>query len=149
MSLLPFSDLPAYAPRRFVPSAINLGDWAQISPLFDKLECRLTETIDPKGLEQWLLDCGELYAAIEEEGARRYIAMSCHNDNSEAEKAYLEFIEKIEPELKPRSFKLDQLYLAHPTRQKLPPERYREFDRHTAKDVELFRPENVPLETEE
>src|SRR5205085_3278660 len=98
-------------PRRFVPAQINLGDWSQIAPLFDQLEARLAKIESAAELEQWLLDWGELHAAWEEEGARRYIAMSCHTDNAEAEKAYLEFIEKIEPELKPRNFKLDQAYL--------------------------------------
>ena len=37
MNLLPFETLPAHKPRRFVPEQIDLGDWAQIAPLFDKL----------------------------------------------------------------------------------------------------------------
>src|SRR2546423_3214167 len=149
MSLLPFSDLPPYKPRRFVPLNINLGDWAQIAPLFDSLEKRLGDVKEPMQLEEWLLAWGELTAALEEEGAKRYITMSCHTDNAEAEKAYLEFIEKIVPEIKPRHFKLDQLYLGHPVRAKLPPDRYAVFDRHTKQHIELFREENVPLETEE
>jgi oligoendopeptidase F len=149
MSLLPFSDLKPYKARRFVPANINLGDWSQIAPLFDTLEKRLAEIKEPKQLEEWLLDWGELGAALEEEGAKRYIAMSCHTDNPEAEKAYLEFIEKIEPELKPRNFKLDQAYLAHAARAKLPQQRYSVFDRYTKQHVELFRDENVPLETDE
>jgi oligoendopeptidase F len=56
---------------------------------------------------------------------------------------------KIEPELKPRNFKLDQAYLAHSARAKLPQDRYTVFDRHTQQHVELFRDENVPLETDE
>ena len=149
MSLLPFSDLPPYKPRHFVPVTINLGDWSQIAPLFDALEKRLGEIKEPKQLEDWLLDWGELSAALEEEGAKRYIAMSCHTDNADAEKAYLEFIEKIEPEIKPRNFKLDQTYLAHPVSAKLSKDRYTVFDRYTKQHVELFRDENVPLETDE
>src|SRR5205814_7268169 len=67
----------------------------------------------------------------------------------EAEKAYLHFVEKVEPELKPRQFKLSQIYVEHPLRAKLPKERYAVMDRDTQLHVELFRPENVPLETEE
>src|SRR5689334_2599644 len=99
MSLLPFKDLPAYAPRKFVPVQIDLGDWGQIAPLFDELEQRLAEIKTGPQLEQWLLDAGELAAALDEEGARRYIAMSCHTENQEAEKAYLHFIENVEPQL--------------------------------------------------
>src|SRR5260370_40400752 len=75
--------------------------------------------------------------------------MTCHTDNAQAQKAYLHFIEQIEPRLKPRQFKLAQLYLAQPFRSQLPKARYAVFDRDTQLHVELFRPENVPLETEE
>ena len=75
--------------------------------------------------------------------------MTCHTDSPEAEKAYLQFVEQIEPELKPRQFKLAQLYLAHPLRRQLDPRRYEVFDRDTTLRVELFREENIPLETEE
>ncbi len=149
MSLLPFSDLPPYKPRAFVPADANLGEWPQLSPLFDQLESRLANAATHAALEQWLLHWGELSAALEEEGARRYIAMSCHTDNADAEKSYLEFIEKIEPELKPRNFKLESLYLAHPLRGEISQDRYGVFDRGVKQQVELFREENVPLETEE
>src|SRR5207237_216167 len=65
------------------------------------------------------------------------------------EKAYLHFVEQIEPQLKPRQFKLSEIYLTHPLRPQLSQTRYAVFDRDTKVQVELFRPENVPLETEE
>jgi oligoendopeptidase F len=149
MNLLPFDTLPAFQPRRFVPSQIDLGEWKQIAPLFDRLESRASTCRTTTDLEQWILDSGELNAALDEESSKRYIAMTCHTDNAEAEKAYLHFVEEIEPQVKPRQFKLSELYLAHPLREKLPRERYAVFDRNTRVLVELFRPENVPLETEE
>ncbi|HZM05627.1 MAG TPA: M3 family metallopeptidase, partial [Candidatus Saccharimonadales bacterium] len=149
MNLLPFRDLPAYRPRHFVPQNIDLGEWNQIAPLFDALETRAPQCQSAAEFERWLLDGSELAAALDEEGSRRYIAMTCHTENSEAEKAYLQFVEQIEPALKPRRFKLAQLFLAHPRRSELAKERYFVFDRDTQLQVELFRPENVPLETEE
>lgn len=149
MDLLPFASVPTHRPRRFVPAGLDLGDWNQIAPLFDKLEARVPQCATAAELERWLLDWSELSAALDEEGSRRYIAMTCHTDNPEAEKAYLDFVEKIEPQLKPRQFQLEQLYVRHPARSKLPQLRYQVFDRDTQVHVELFRPENVPLETEE
>jgi oligoendopeptidase F len=149
MDLLPFKSLPPFAPRRFVPEKIDLGDWSQIAPLFDQLESAAAGCASASELEQWLRDGSELSAALDEELSRRYIAMTCHTDNAEAEKAYLHFVEQIEPQLKPRQFKLSQIYLAHPMRNLLPQPRYEVFDRDTRVHVELFRPENVPLETEE
>src|SRR3954454_11218611 len=149
MSLLPFDTLPAHKPRKFVPQAIDLGDWAQIAPLFDRLEARARECKSLADLESWLLEWSEANAALDQEASQRYIAMTCHTDDPEAEKAYLQFVEHVEPEIKPRQFKLAQAYVAHPLRAQLPKERYEVFDRDTRLHVELFRPENVALETEE
>ncbi|MDB6125290.1 MAG: oligoendopeptidase family [Pedosphaera sp.] len=149
MNLLPFENLPAYKPRSFVPNDINWNDWSQIAPFFDQLESRAAAAKTVADLERWLLDWSELNAAIDEEGSKRYIAMTCHTDSPEAEKSYLQFVEQIEPELKPRQFKLSQIFIAHPARPQLPKARYEVFDRDTNLHVELFRPENVPLETEE
>ncbi len=152
MNLLPFENLPAHAPRKFVPPKIDLGDWNQIASLFDRLETRAAKCENISEFENWILSGGELSAAIDEEASKRYIAMTCHTDNAEAEKAFLHFVENIEPQLKPRQFKLAQIYLAHPLREKLLGEkksRYEVLDRNTALHVELYREENVPLETEE
>jgi oligoendopeptidase F len=173
MNLLPFGKLPAYQPRKFVPPAIDLGDWPQIAPLFDQLENRAAQCSSAADLERWLLDWSELSAALDEKSSRRYIAMTCHTDNAEAEKAYLHFVENVEPKLKPRQFELETIYVTHPLRAELlkirrgelhepqtennngtrrarPSEaRYAVFDRDVKNHVELFRPENVALETEE
>ena len=149
MNLLPFGELPIHTPRRLMPKQIDLGDWTQISPLFDAVEQRLTNSTTAAELERALFDWSELSAALDEEGSKRYIAMTCHTDNADAEKAYLHFVEHVEPEIKPRQFKLEQAYLAQPLRAQLPKRRYEVFDRDIKLHVELFRPENVPRETEE
>jgi oligoendopeptidase F len=171
MNLLPFGKLPAAKPRAFVPQAIDLGDWPQIAPLFDHLENRAPQIKSAAELERWLLDWSELNAALDEEASRRYIAMTCHTDSADAEKAYLHFVENVEPQLKPRQFALEKIYIRrrdelHESQKSSPGEnsgirgtrpsemrpsdgRYFVFDRDVKNHVELFRPENVPLETEE
>lgn len=149
MSLLPFGELPVHTPRRFVPASIDLGDWSQVAPLFDQLDARAPQCATVAQFEQWILDTGELAAALDEESSRRYIAMTCHTDSPEAEKSYLQFVEHVEPALKPRRFAVAKAYLSHPLRKSLPAARYEVFDRDTALLVELYRDENVPLETEE
>jgi len=149
MNLLPFGRLPVYSPRHFVPVDAELGNWDQIVPLFDRLELEAARCGGVGELEKWLLDWSEVSAALEEDGARRYIAMTCQTDNADAERAYLQFVEQIEPRVKPRLFKLAQLYLEHPLRSQLPQPRYEVFNRNTRVQVELFRQENVPLETEQ
>jgi oligoendopeptidase F len=157
MNLLPFGKLSPHKPRRFVPQKIDLGDWPQIAPLFDQLEKRAPKIEAAAELEQWLFDWSELSAALDEESSRRYIAMTCHTDNADAEKAYLHFVEHVEPQLKPRQFALEKIYVTHLLRDELlePGDvgiagtRYEIFNRDVKNHVELFRPENVALETEE
>src|SRR5271170_6942001 len=149
MNLLPFGKLAAHRARTFVPQNIDLGDWPQIAPLFNQLENRAPQIKTATELEKWLLDWSELNAALDEESSRRYIAMTCHTDNADVEKAFLHFVENVEPQLKPRQFVLEKIYVAHPQREKLPKVRFQVFDRDVKNHVELFRPENVPLETEE
>jgi oligoendopeptidase F len=149
MNLLPFEKLPAYRPRKFVPQSADLGDLSQITPLFDQLEKRAADCRTAAELEHWLLDWSELSAAIDEDRALRYIAMTCHTDNADAEKSYLHFVEKIEPQIKPRQFALEKTYTAHPLRAQLPATRFYVYDREVKNRVALFRPENIPLETED
>jgi oligoendopeptidase F len=113
------------------------------------LEKRAAAAKSAAELEKWLLDWSELNAALDEEASRRYIAMTCHTDNADAEKAYLHFVEHVEPEVKPRQFALEKIYVAHPQFNQLPKARYQVFNRDVKNHVELFRPENVALETEE
>ena len=129
--------------------SVDLGDWSVLEPFFDRLESAASGCDTMEAFERWILDCGEVMAALDEERARRYIAKTCHTEDSGAEKAYLHFVETIDPALKPRLFRLSQAYLGHPLRPRLPKERYEVFDRGTALQVELFREENVALETDE
>lgn len=149
MSLLPFGELPPHSPRQFVPRDADPGSWDALRPLFDVLEARLGQAASPAELERWLADWSELTSVIDDEGSRRYIAMTCHTENPEAERAYLDFVERLEPEVKPRQAALERLYLAHPARPQLPRQRYEVLDRQVRVRVELFRQENVALETEE
>src|ERR1051325_8572595 len=110
MNLLPFGELPAHTPRSLVPRETDLGDWKQIAPLFDAVEQRLTSCRTAAELERALLDWSELSAALDKESSKRYIAMTCHPDNADAEKAYLHFVEHVEPQIKPRQFALEQAY---------------------------------------
>jgi len=149
MNLLPFENLPPYRARQFVPAAVDWNDWSAIAPLFDRLEVALVAADSPAALERTLLNWSELNAALDEESSRRYIAMTCHTDNADAEKSYLHFVEQIEPHTKPRQFALQQAYARHAQRAALPHPRFTVFDRDIANSVELFRAENVPLETDE
>ncbi len=138
---------PANAAKRtFVPQQFDVADWAQIEPLLTQLsEARIGSTAE---LSAWLSQMSELSAVIDEYGSRKYIDKSCHTDDEAIEKAFMHYVENIEPKLKPIYFELQKKYLQSPHRSGLTDQRYDILNRKWQADVEIFRPENVPLETE-
>jgi len=134
-------------PRTFVPQEANLGNWAEIEPLFQQL---LERAIDsPEALERWILDWSELAAALSEERSRRYIAMTCNTEDAENERRYLRYIQEVEPKIKPMMHRLNQRFAACEHRSALPRACYAVMERNVLSDVALFREENVPLQAEE
>ena len=142
-----FEKISIHTPRQFVPSNINIGNWTTLEPLFKQLEEQIKTASSAEKLELFILNWEELSAAISEEGSKRYIAMTCQTEDKDAEKAYLDFVEKIEPEEKKCNFLLAKKLIQHPNLKELKNQRYEVFIRDTALQVELFRSENVSLET--
>ena len=133
--------------RRFLPPLIDFSSWEKIEPFFQKLEGRSLETAE--GLETWIRDRSELMDVINEEGSLRYIRMTCDTENLDLKKAYFQFLEEISEKVKAADNRLKRLYLASPARPLLAREKYFIIDRSSQNDVDLFREENVSLETEE
>src|SRR5437867_2258575 len=134
--------------RRFVPQTLDIGDWAQVEPIAKSLLAR--EITSPDELEKWLLDVSELSAAVDEFGRRRYIDKSCHTDDEAVARKFFHFVENIDPKFKVLTFALQKKYLDSPHRGALEARdrRYWMLSRKWRPDVELFREENVPLETQ-
>ena len=140
-------DLTRTFPRKFVGRDADMGDWAQVEPLFTELLRRQPSSAGE--LEQWLGDYSELCAALSQEEATRYIAMTTRTDDPVCERAYQEFVEQITPRCKPLVFAAEKAYLANPSLDTLPAERYAVLKRKSENLVNLFREENVPLETQD
>ena len=149
MAVQALENLKPAHPRTFVPAGTDLGEWAQVEPLFVKLEEEAARIKSLPGLKRWILNVGELGAALDQESAKRYINMTCQTDDPANEKAFLHFVEEIDPKAKPHWHKIKELFLANPIHAQLPEKRWRVFKRALKNDVELFKPENIPLQVEE
>ena len=77
--------------------------------VFDELERRSIGS--KEDFEKWLQDESEFYSALTEEYSVRYVHMTRQTDDPEREKAYLHFIENVEPKSKPRVFNLDRKFV--------------------------------------
>lgn len=132
-------------PRSFVPQHCELGDWEAIHPLFEDLIERELES--PEQLETWLLHQSELAACLDEERARRYIAMTCNTHDPQCESRFLHFLENIEPKCKPLWHQINQKYHDSPLRSQLPQTRYEVLDRNIEAEIRIYHPDNVALQT--
>jgi oligoendopeptidase F len=131
----------------FVPATFNASRWENLQPLYLAL---LDRPLKCEGcLETLLLDRSELDAAVSEARANLYITMTRHTDDEAAKNAYLAFVENVEPKLKQIGFELDKKIATSVHASKLDPKRYGVLLRNLKADVDLFRPENIPLQTEE
>ncbi|HRH34438.1 MAG TPA: M3 family oligoendopeptidase [Catalimonadaceae bacterium] len=133
-------------PVRFIPSDLTISNWEDIERFFEKLQNR---NLDGKeSLWQWLLDRSELGAVLEEDLAWRYIRMTCNTQDKEAAEQYSHFIETIEPQASIRSNLLDVKMVECPAISDLDFPGSALYIKHIRKDIEIFRKENVPLQTE-
>jgi oligoendopeptidase F len=129
----------------FLPTDLDAAEWRSVEPLVRALAERPVDSAPD--YERWLLDRSDLDAACSEARANLYIAMTCRTDDEQAAGAWTRYLEEALPPLQKASFELDrrqvELAAAHP----IDAGRYAVLDRDTLVDVELFRDENVPLET--
>ncbi len=132
-------------PLRWVPASVDWDDWSKVAPLFDALE----KDAGTKDLADWVARWSELESAYNEEGSRRYVAMTCDTEDPAKEKSYLHFETVVGSAAKPRWQKLKKLYLEHPRRRRLPRAVYGVMDTFVANEFELYRDANVPLEAED
>lgn len=129
----------------FVPADFDGARLDSITPLIDALMRREVGTV--ADLERWILDRSELSAACSEARARLYIAMTCNTEDAGAQQAYAAYVEEVSPRLSEAAFELDKRLAALAGGLKLP-DRYDVLLRNARADVEIFRQENVPLETQ-
>ncbi len=129
-----------------VPENLDATKWAELEPLYKELVDR--ELHCANCLRRLIMDRSELDAAVGEAGSRLYINQTCHTDDEAANKAYINFIETVEPRLKEVGFELDKKISASPCVRDLEPDRFEVYLRSTGLGVKLFRQESVPIETE-
>lgn len=139
---------PAATPdtHAFVPARIDATRWEEIEPLLRALLDRPVGSA--AAFERWLVDRGELEAAVDEAEANLYIAMTCDTEDPAKGAAYTGFIESIPPRMKPVLFELDKRQAALHEKFRLDAGRYGVLERDTRAGVELYRDENVPIQTE-
>ncbi|MGE3182200.1 MAG: M3 family oligoendopeptidase [Phycisphaerae bacterium] len=132
-------------PRQFVEPDARFESWPAIEPYFAELAKRPVASL--ADFERWLFDWSELEAAFAEENTRRYTAMTCRTDDDATRDRFLDYVENVKPLREPWAHKLNQRFVALADKFPLPEKRYEVLERSIRAEIELFREENIPLET--
>ncbi|MBW8036615.1 MAG: M3 family oligoendopeptidase, partial [Planctomycetes bacterium] len=140
-------DLPAYQKRRFIPEDVDLADAEAVAGLYQEL---LGKNISSgEALADFVDHRSELDAVLQQEASVLYIKMTCYTDDTEKADAYTKFISEVIPAIKPLADALDRKYLEAKDRLTIADSDFEVYDRTIRSDVDLFRVENVPLQTED
>lgn len=131
--------------RTYIPADLEIK-WETLEPLYKELLARFIES--KEGLEAWLHDRSELEAALEEDFAWRYIRMTCDTNNEQLLQNFQYFATEIEPKTAPYSNELNKKLVASEYLDQLDGDKYFVYLRGIKKSLELFREENIPLQTE-
>ncbi|HEY4322793.1 MAG TPA: M3 family oligoendopeptidase [Mucilaginibacter sp.] len=131
--------------RKYIPATLEIK-WENLEPIFKELRDRPINSVEE--LEHWLHDRSELEAAMEEDFAWRYIRMTCDTTSEQLLQNFQYFATEIEPKIAPYSNELNKKLVNSEWVDKLHGEKYFIYLRGVKKALELFREENIPIQTE-
>ncbi|MDB5114592.1 MAG: pepF1 [Mucilaginibacter sp.] len=131
--------------RTYIPADLEIK-WETLEPLYKDLCDRPINSV--ADLEHWLHDRSELEAALEEDFAWRYIRMTCDTNNEGLLQKFQYFATEIEPKAAPYSNELNKKLVASDYVDQLDQHKYFVYLRGIKKSLELFREENIPIQTE-
>lgn len=131
--------------RTYIPATLDIK-WEILEPIYKELLDRPINSVEE--LEKWLHDKSELEAALEEDFAWRYIRMTCDTNSEELLQNFQYFATEIEPKVAPYGNELNKKLVASEYVDQLDSEKYFIFLRAVKKALELFREENIPVQTE-
>jgi len=131
--------------KHYIPENLEMK-WENLEPLLIELRDRQINSVEE--LEQWLRDRSEFEAAIEEDFAWRYIRMTCDTVSEELLQNFQYFATEIEPKIAPYSNDLNKKLVESKYFDQLDNDKYFVYLRSIKKSLELFREENIPIQTE-
>ena len=128
----------------FVPKDLDGSSWESIEPFMNDLRDRKLSCSNC--LETFIADRSSLSEVISEARARLYIDMTCHTDDEEIQKSWMQFVENVQPKLSEYSDILNRRLVEHESLDDLP-ERFGILVKGIKTDIAIFREENIPLST--
>jgi oligoendopeptidase F len=131
--------------RNFLRDDFSLNSWEDLMPLYENLKFR--EIQSKEELEKWFFDRSELESFLSENLAWRYIKMTCDTSEPQNQKNYQFFVEEIQPHTAKYSDELNKKAIRLSAEFEVKGGGYDIMLRGLKKSVEIFREENIELDT--
>jgi oligoendopeptidase F len=132
--------------RVFLPENLVITDWNSIASFFEDLVERPLE--NSADLEKWLVDMSELESVISEDVSWRHIRMTCNTEDKKLQESFTYFMMEIQPKIQPFADKLNRKLIDSPLTASLDKQKYFTYLRSVKKSIDLFREENIPIQSE-
>ena len=138
--------VPERKKRSFVAETIDLSSWEAMELYFKNLLERNINSAED--LKSWLKDLSELDAATNEDFRWTYVRTTIDTSDEKAKAALTNQYVNIFPKMSVQLNLLDKKFIASPFINELDPEVFFTTIRRIKKSLELFREENIPLQSE-
>jgi oligoendopeptidase F len=132
--------------RKYLPENLIIEDWQSVQTYFEELLNREIKSV--KALKLWLKDRSELESVLQEDMAWRYIKMNCNTQDETLSKHFEVFVTKIEPKISEIDFELNKKLYNNKYINELTDSGYDLYFRLVKNKIDLFRPENIPIQAE-
>jgi oligoendopeptidase F len=132
--------------RHFLPASFVISDWNSVAPYFENLEARVLNSA--ADMEKWLKDMSEMEAVISEDVSWRHIRMTCNTEDKKLQESFTFFMMEIQPKIQPYADRLNRKLIDSPLTSSLDKQKYFTYLRSVKKSIELFREENIPIQSE-
>jgi oligoendopeptidase F len=90
----------------------------------------------------------ELEAVVSEDVSWRHIRMTCNTEDKKLQDNFTYFMMEIQPKIQPYADRLNRKLVESPLTTSLDKQKYFTYLRSVKKSIELFREENIPLQSE-
>lgn len=139
-------EIPERKKRTFVAENFDPSTWEAIEPYYKNLLDRNINSLDE--LKNWLKDWSELDAVLGEIGRWIYVRTTIDTSDEKAKAALMNQYVNIYPKLSVQVNLLDKKFVSSPFIDELDQDVFFTTIRKTKKSLELFREENIPLQSE-
>jgi len=133
--------------HKYLPEGFDIGSWEAVKNYLEELCAADTST--PEALEVLIEKYSDLLNAMNDELSWRYIRMTLVADDQTKADAYNDYFANAYAPTEAYQFKIKELYYNSPAHHKLDTKKFALLNQIIAKDIELFRLDNIPLQIQE